>query len=146
MCSLSPATEQEVRVHLSCADFADRSQVKDSMVKNRLSITLPAGCRVLGLPGGPACLNPLINPTDFTGLLMPSELPTFLCAHLDKCLRTSYPELADLKLSLRLAPFVPSLYVSFLFLASQLLLGLDVPESSFFLCLLDLYSFLWRLP
>lgn len=128
MCCLSPATEQEVRVHLSCADFADRSQVKDSMVKNRLSITLPAGCRVLGLPGGPARLNPLINPTDFTRLLMPSALSTFLCACLDKCPKTWYPELLELNLSLRLAPFVHELHVSFLSLASQLLLGLDVPE------------------
>lgn len=79
--------------------------MKDNMVKNRLSITLPAGSRVLGLSGGPARLNPLINPTDFTRLLIPSELFTFQCACLDKCLRTWYPEL---NLSLRLALFVHS--------------------------------------
>lgn len=76
---------------------------------------------------------------------MPSALSTFLCACLDKCPKTWYPELLELNLNLRLAPFVHELHVSFLSLASQLLLGLDVPEQSFFLCLIYLHSFLWRL-
>lgn len=116
-------------MHLSYADLVDRSQVKDSIVKNRLSITLPEGCQVLGLSGGPACLNSLMNHTGFTRLLMPSELSTFLDGMcLDKCPRLWYPKPCELNMSLRLAPFAHSLHFSSLSLASQLLLGLDVCE------------------
>lgn len=73
---LSPATEQEVRVHLSSTDLADRSPAKDNMGKNRLSITSLRDAE----SWWSGTSKPIITPLTSVGCLHPQS-PTSLRAH-----------------------------------------------------------------
>lgn len=73
---LSPATEQEVRVHLSSTDLADREPAKDNMGKNRLSITSQRDAE----SWWSGTSKPIITPLTSVSCLHPQS-PTSLRAH-----------------------------------------------------------------